>query len=60
MYSSWRAEEEMASRRKRWGSASYLDCPPMADTLLLGEPFGDVGDDPARSAHRQRRAELKR
>ena len=45
----------------RWGSAPYrLECPLAADALVLGEPLGDVGDDPARTAHRQRGAELKR
>jgi hypothetical protein len=51
----------MARRGMRWGSASYrLASPPAANAPLLSEPLGDVGDNPTRTAHRQRGAELKR
>jgi hypothetical protein len=44
----------------RWGSASYRLERPAAGSLALRELLGDVGDDPKRTAQRQRSAELQR
>ena len=55
----WRAEAKVTRRGTRWGSAPCrLECQPAAGALLLGEPLGDVGHDPTRTAYRECGAEL--